>query len=188
MQVYFAADSRMAAERLRAAARSVELGLGAGGVGGVDGFVDAGDDDGGVAGELAGSVDGVAVPGAFGEAFGVEEGGLGVAQGLVERGGVGGRVGLAAADGGSGGGEAFGGGEGGGEVDLGGRYEFGHGAGVDAVAGLGAGLAVEVADDLFAVEVVVVGEDVGVGHVEELRGRRRGPAAARRRRWGRRTW
>ena len=43
-----------------------ELRLGAGGVGGFDGLVDAGDDNGGVAGELAWGVDGVAVPGASG--------------------------------------------------------------------------------------------------------------------------
>jgi hypothetical protein len=40
--------------------------LGKVGIGGVYGFVDAGDDYGGVAGELSGGVDGVLVPGAVG--------------------------------------------------------------------------------------------------------------------------
>ena len=43
-----------------------ELGLRAPGIGDVDGLVDAGDDDGGVAGELAWGVDGVLEPRAFG--------------------------------------------------------------------------------------------------------------------------
>ena len=60
------------------------MSLGAGSVWGVDTLVDAGDDDGGVAGELARGVDGVFVPGALGKAFGVEEGFFGVAKGLVE--------------------------------------------------------------------------------------------------------
>jgi len=46
--------------------QGVELRLGAGCVFGVDAFCNAGDDDGGVAGVLAGSVDGVAIPAAFG--------------------------------------------------------------------------------------------------------------------------
>ena len=40
---------------------------------GVDGFVDAGDDDGGVAGVFAGRIDGVLVPGTIGQA-GVRKG------------------------------------------------------------------------------------------------------------------
>ncbi len=59
-------------------------------------------------------------------------------------------------DGGAGGGEALGGGEGRGEVE--GQFLVG-----GALLG-----GVEVADDLFAVELVVVGENVGVGHVEDL--------------------
>ena len=51
-----------------------QLGLGPGSVGGFDGFVDAGDDDGGVAGELAGGVYGVFEPGAFGQTSRVEKG------------------------------------------------------------------------------------------------------------------
>jgi len=64
----------MAAERFRASARGGELGLGSRGVGGLDAFVDAGDDYGGVAGELAWGVDGVLEPGASGQAGGIEEG------------------------------------------------------------------------------------------------------------------
>ena len=45
-----------------------ELGLGSGGVGSFDCLVDSGDDDGGIAGELAGGVDSVTVPGTFGQA------------------------------------------------------------------------------------------------------------------------
>jgi hypothetical protein len=48
--------------------------LGAGAVGSFDSFIDAGDDNGGVAGELAGGVDGVPEPGASGETGWVEEG------------------------------------------------------------------------------------------------------------------
>src|SRR5258707_431634 len=133
-----------------------ELGLGAGTVGGFDAFVDAGDDDSGVAGELAGGVDGVLEPGAPGQAGWIEEGLFGCAEGLVEGGGIRGWGALGGADGSAGGGEAFGGGEGGGEVEgqllLGGAFLRGF----------------EVADDLFAVELVVVGEDVGVGHVEDF--------------------
>jgi len=51
----------------------VELGLGAGGVGGVDGFVDSWQHDGFVAGELAWSEYAVAIPGAAGKARGDEE-------------------------------------------------------------------------------------------------------------------
>jgi hypothetical protein len=54
-----------------------QLGLGARGVGGFDGFVDAGDDYSSVAGELARSIDGVLIPGAPGESGGIEEGFLG---------------------------------------------------------------------------------------------------------------
>ena len=96
------------------------------------------------------------VPGALGQAVGVEEGAFGGAEGLVESGSVGWGGGLAGADGGAGCGEAVGGGEGGGEVE--GQL----GCGGVLLGGL------EVADDLFAVELVVVGQDVGVGHVEEL--------------------
>ena len=55
---------------------------------GFQGFVDAGDDDCGVACELAGGVDGVAIPGAFGKACGIEECGFGGAEGVVECGWV----------------------------------------------------------------------------------------------------
>src|ERR1700744_5125400 len=133
-----------------------QLGLGAGGVGGFDGFIDAGDDDGGVAGELAGRVDGVAIPGSLWQASGVEEGFFRVAQGLVERRGVGRGWGLRCGDGFARGGEAVGGGESRGEIES--ELLFG-----------GAVLSgVEVAEDLLAVELVVVGENVGVGHVEDF--------------------
>ncbi len=59
----------MVAERLRASVSAVSLGLGAVGVGAVDGFVDAGDDYGGVALVPAGSVDGVLVPATVGWAL-----------------------------------------------------------------------------------------------------------------------
>ena len=62
---------------------NVHLGLGAGGVVLLDRFIDAGDDDGGVAGVLAGSVDGVFVPGAFGQAGFGEQGVLGLAEGGI---------------------------------------------------------------------------------------------------------
>ena len=87
--------------------------MGAGAVGGFDAFVDSGDDDCGVAGELAGGVDGVLEPGAAGQAGWIEQGLFGGAEGLIEGGGVGGRGGLGGPDGGSGGGETFGGGKGG---------------------------------------------------------------------------
>ena len=64
--------------------------------------------------------------------------------------------GLGGADCGAGGGEALGGSEGGGEVEV--ELLFGG-------AFLGG---FEVADDLFAIELVVVGEDFGVGHVEDF--------------------
>jgi hypothetical protein len=64
-----------------------ELGLGARGVGGVDALVDAGDDDGGVAGELAGGVDAVAIPGTAGQAGG-KSSAVRRRRGAVERGGV----------------------------------------------------------------------------------------------------
>ena len=56
-----------------------ELGLLAGGVGAVDGFVDTGNDDGSVAGELSGGVDEVFVPRAMGKAVGVEQCGFSIA-------------------------------------------------------------------------------------------------------------
>ena len=92
--------------------------MGSWGVRGVDSLVDAGNDDGGVAGELARSIDGVFVPGAFGQAFGVEEGLFGVAQSLVESGGARGWCGLGCADSRTGGGEAVGRGEGSGEIEV----------------------------------------------------------------------
>src|SRR5258708_38984582 len=61
-----------------------ELGLGPGSVGGFDAFVDAGDDDGGVAGELAGGGDGVLEPGAPGQAGWVGESLFSGSQGLVK--------------------------------------------------------------------------------------------------------
>ncbi len=130
--------------------------MGAGGVGGFDGFVDAGDDDGGVAGELAGGVDGVAVPGAFGQAGGVEEGLFGGAEGWLRAvGSVGGvdwvaRIAVPAAAK---------------------RWAAARAAAKSRVQLLFGGALLggfEVADDLFAVELVVVGEDVGVGHVEDF--------------------
>ena len=54
-------------------------------VSGIDGLVDAGDDDGGVAGEFAGSVDGVAVPGAVGKARGREQRGFSLAEGEIQQ-------------------------------------------------------------------------------------------------------
>ena len=57
---------------------------GAGLVIGVDGFVDAGDNDGGVAGELARCVNGVAIPGAIGQAGFGDERGFGLAQDLID--------------------------------------------------------------------------------------------------------
>ena len=72
---------------------------------GVDGLIDAGNDDGGVAGVLAGSVDGVPVPGAIGQAGGGEQGGLGLAQGLVQLGEIAGWGDLQAVGVGGGGGE-----------------------------------------------------------------------------------
>src|SRR5260370_31019111 len=133
-----------------------KLGLGAGGVRGVDGLVDAGDDYGGVAGELAGGVDGVLEPGTPGEAFGVEQSLFGRAQGLVEIGWLGRCGELKGMNGDAGVGEAPGGGEGGGEV------EFQIRGGGTLLGGL------EVAENLLAVELIVVGEDVGVGHVQDL--------------------
>ena len=88
---YFAAASRMAAERLRASARRPSWAWARVASAASMAFVDAGNDDGGVAGELAGGVDGVLVPGASGQAGGVEQGLFGGAQGVVERGRVGGR-------------------------------------------------------------------------------------------------
>ncbi len=58
--------------------------LGEDGVVGVDGFIDAGDDHGGVAGVLAGRIDGVLVPGAIGQPCGGEQIGFGSAQSLVQ--------------------------------------------------------------------------------------------------------
>jgi hypothetical protein len=130
--------------------------LGAGGVGGFDAFIDARDDDGGVAGELAWCVDGVLVPGAFGQATRIQESLFGGAQGLVESRGVGGWSCLSGANLFSGNGESLRGSDGGGEVE--GQLLFG-----GALLG-----GVEVAYDLFAVELVVVGQDVGVGHVQDL--------------------
>src|SRR5262249_52020613 len=133
-----------------------DLGLSAGGVGGFDGFVDAGNDDGGVAGEFAGGVDGVLKPGTFGKAGGVEKRLLGGAECMVEGGGGGGWGGLGVAEGCAGGSEAFGGGIG--RIEVEGQLLF-----CGALLGC-----VEVADDLFAVELVVVGQDVGVGHMENF--------------------
>ena len=132
------------------------MGLGAVGVGAVDGFVDARDDYGGVAGELAGCVDGVPVPSAARQAGGAEKGGFGVAQDVIEVCRIGWWSGLERADGCARSRKSLGGGEGGGEVELHLRF-------------CGALLSgVEVALDLFAVEIVVVGQDVGVGHVEDF--------------------
>ena len=78
------------------------------------------------------------------------------AESGVEGRGVGGGIALEGADGGAGSGEAMGGGEGGCEVEL--EVECG-GA---TLGGL------DVADDLVAVELVVVGQDVGVGHVDDF--------------------
>ena len=63
---YFAAASRDGGGSVEGGGKYADLDLGAGCVAGVDALGDAGDDHGGVAGELAGSVDGVLVPGAFG--------------------------------------------------------------------------------------------------------------------------
>jgi hypothetical protein len=57
---------------------------GSGLVFGVDGFVDAGDYYGCVAGELAWGVDGVAIPGAIGQAGFGDERGFGLAQDLID--------------------------------------------------------------------------------------------------------
>src|SRR5260370_41790173 len=90
-----------------------ELGLGAGGVGGFDAFVDAGDDDGGVAGELAGGVDGVLEPGATRQAGWIEEGFFSGSEGFGEGGWVWGGGGVGGAGGGRRRGGACGGGGGG---------------------------------------------------------------------------
>ena len=55
----------------------------AGGVFGINGFIDAGNDDGGVAGVLPRSVDGVLEPGAIWKAVRVEQIFLRIAQGVV---------------------------------------------------------------------------------------------------------
>ena len=135
---------------------------GAGVVVGVDGFVDAGDDDGGVSGELAGGVDGVLVPGAVGEAGGVEQGCASAERRASVEGGRRRRAvwaWRAVPDGGAGGGEALGGGEGGGEVE---RVGGGGGGVAAAFRSRGSGRS------LRRRRGVVVGEDVGVGHVEDF--------------------
>jgi len=85
-----------------------ELTLGAGSIHGFDGLVDSWNDNGRVAGELAWSIDGVAVPRAFWQTVGVEEGLFCFAQCMVESRGVRGWAGLCCADGGAGCGETFG--------------------------------------------------------------------------------
>ena len=67
-----------------------------GGIFGVDGLVDAGNDHGGVAGVFAGSVDGVPVPGSVGQSCGGKQRGFDLAQSLVQLGQVAGWGGLRA--------------------------------------------------------------------------------------------
>ena len=61
---------------------------GAGLVFGIDSLIDSWDNYGSVAGELAGSVDGVPVPWAIGQACCGDESGLSLAEGLIEFGQV----------------------------------------------------------------------------------------------------
>ncbi len=146
-------DSGGAVEGLR------ELGklcVGASGVRLADGLVDSWNDDGSIAGVFAGSVDGVLVPGAMGKPFRIQERGLRVAQGAVETGRVGGWGELAIPDGSPGRFETMGSFQGRRKVER-------------QMAGGGAPPGVfEVACDLFAVELIVVGQDIGVGHVKDL--------------------
>src|ERR1035441_930238 len=67
---------------------------GNGGVASVDGLVDAGDDDGGVAGELAGRVDGVSIPWTAGKAGGREQRCFRLAEGEIQLGEIAIRSGL----------------------------------------------------------------------------------------------
>ncbi len=130
---------------------------GAGGVFGIDGFIDAGDDDGGVARILPGSVDGVLVPGAIGKTVRVEQVFFDIAQGAIffresacgiALGGEGVLAGVL---------KMMSSGNGGSEV------EAGH-------AGLGRFFLrrLKIANNLGAVLRVVVGRHVGIGHVQRF--------------------
>ena len=78
MTAAFAARSRASASSVNCCAARLAV------YASIDGLVDPGNDDGGVAGELAGSVDGVAIPGTAGKSGGREQRRFSLAKGEIQ--------------------------------------------------------------------------------------------------------